>query len=326
MQKRKLGSLGEVSAIGFGCLSFGNFYGPADHAESLRALARARDVGIDHIDTSNVYGAGRSEEIVGAFLKSHPGAFRIATKCGITRQKEKPYDNAPDYMRECLEGSLLRLGVDHIDLYYVHRREQSRPIEEVAETLGRFKKEGKIGAIGFSEISPSSLERAHAVHPVDAVQSEYSLWTRQPELGMIQACERLGATMVAFSPLGRGVLVTRPPLPATFDERDFRKNNPRFVEPEFGRNMQHIRRFADYARDQGHTPEAMAIAWVLSRAPHIIPIPGTRYAEHIAEDAKAADITLSARQIAEIAAILPAGFAHGARYSAAQAMGVEQYC
>ncbi|MCC0056590.1 MAG: aldo/keto reductase [Rhodobiaceae bacterium] len=326
MHKRKIGSLGEVSAIGFGCLSFGNFYGPADHAESLEALGRARDVGIDHIDTSNVYGAGRSEEIVGEFLKANPGAFRIATKCGITRQKEKPYDNAPDYMRECLEGSLRRLGVDHIDLYYVHRREQDRPIEDVVETLARFKKEGKIGSIGFSEISPASLERAHAVHPVDAVQSEYSLWTRQPELGMIQACERLGTTLVAFSPLGRGILVDRPPQPANFDDKDFRKNNPRFVEPNFSSNMKPITRFAQYARDHSHTPEALAIAWVLNRAPHIVPIPGTRYGDHIAADAKAAEIRLSADQMAEIEQILPAGFAHGNRYTAAQASGVEQYC
>lgn len=326
MDKRKLGSLGEVSAIGLGGLSFGGFYGPADRGDCLKTLAAAQEAGIDHLDTSNAYGAGLSEEIIGEYLKDNPGSFRIATKAGITRQKDKPYDNAPGYLRECLEGSLRRLGVECIDLYYIHRREEARPIEEVAETLARFKQEGKIAAIGFSEISPTSLERAHAVHSVDAVQSEYSLWTRQPELGMIQACARLGATLVAFSPLGRGVLVDKPVDRASMHEKDFRSSNPRFVEPNYSRNIEALQGFYAYARDNGHKPEALAIAWVLRRAPHIVPIPGTRYPGHLADFARGAEITLSPRQIEEIETLLPPGFAHGARYSPAQAAAVEQYC
>lgn len=326
MQKRKLGRDGPfVGAIGLGCMSFGGFYGPADQAESHRTLARAWELGIDHLDTADVYGVGVSEETIGAFLRDHPHRFTIATKGGITRNPEKPADNSPDYLRRCLEASLRRLGVEHVDLYYVHRREQARPIEEVVGTLARFKEEGKIGGIGFSEIAPASLERASAVHPVAAVQSEYSLWTRLPELGLLQACERLGTALVAFSPLGRGIFTDSPPVPAELPDSDFRKNNPRFVEPNFSYNSTAAARFAAYAHDKGHTPAALALAWTLHRGPHIIPIPGTRTVGHLAEDAAAAAITLTAQELAEIEAVLPAGFAHGERYTEAQGRTPEKY-
>lgn len=326
MQLRKLGQNGpDVGAIGFGCMSFGGFYGSTDRTESHAALARALDLGIDHLDTADVYGNGVSEEVIGAFIKDNPGRFTIATKAGIRAKPTRSYDNSPEYLQDCLEASLRRLGVDRVELFYVHRRDQSRPIEDVVETLVRFKEAGKIGGFGFSEISPASLQRAASVHPVTAVQSEYSLWTRLPDLGMISACERLGTTFVAFSPLARGMFTNVMPDPAALSDSDFRKNNPRFLEPNFSFNREIVSRFNDYARDRRWSPAALALAWVLHRGPHIIPIPGTRTAAHLAEDAEGASIVLTSDDMAEIETILPVGFAHGDRYSEKQYVGPERY-
>ena len=328
MQKRKLGH-GEVGAVGLGCWSFAGAYGTTDENESHATLARALDLGIDFLDIANVYGAGAAERVVGSFIKNHPGRFRIATKGGIRRRPEtmkRVFDNSEEHLREALEASLDRLGVEHVDLYYIHRREQARPIEDVMETLLRFKQEGKIGGIGFSEIAPSSLRRAHAVHPVMAVQSEYSLWTRGPDLGLIETCRELGVAFVPFSPLGRGMLTNVTPDPATFGEQDFRKNNPRFLEPNFSRNLEIIGAFRRHAADKGLAPATLAIAWLLHRGEHLIPIPGTRSAAHLEEHAAAADVQLTAGEITEIEQILPCGFAHGDRYSDSQIIGVERYC
>ena len=327
MQKRTLGREGPlVGAVALGCMSFGGFYGPTDEAESHRTLAHAWDLGVDHLDIANIYGNGRCEEVVGTFLKANPRRFSIATKGSITQKPDHPVDNSPGYLRTCLEGSLRRLGVDHIDLYYIHRREQARPIEDVVETLVRFREEGKIGGIGFSEIAPGSLERACAVHPVMAVQSEYSLWTRLPDLGLLQACARLGTALVAFSPLARGMFSDSPPVPVNLPDGAFLKTNPRFVEPNYSYNAKAVARFATYARDRGYSPAALAIAWTLHRGPHVIPIPGTRSAAHLEENAAGAEIELSAQDMAEIEEVLPVGFAHGDRYSEAQARTPEKYC
>ena len=307
-------------------MSFGGIYGATDEAESHRALARALDLGIDHLDTADVYGEGVCEEVIGSFLKQRPNRFVIATKAGIKRSPQRSFDNSSEHLRSALEGSLKRLGVDHVHLLYVHRREPARPIEEVMETLVRLKEEGKIGAIGLSEISPGTLRRANAVHPVAAVQSEYSLWTRLPELGLIQETRRSGTALVAFSPLGRGMFTASPPDPARFDRSDFRAANPRFVEPDFSRNRAAVDCFRAFAADRGLAPAASALAWVLHRAPHIIPIPGTRSAEHLETNATAVDISLTAEDLDAIEAILPVGFAHGDRYSDAQAVGPERYC
>ena len=326
MQQRKLGADGPlVGAIALGCMSFGGAYGETDEAESHRTLARALELGVTYLDTANIYGTGRAEEVIGSFLKGKKGDFKIATKAGIKVGPPRGFDNAPEYLRECLEGSLRRLGLDHVDLFYVHRRDQSIPIEDVVETLIRFKEEGKIGGIGFSEISPGSLERAAAMHPVMAVQNEYSLWTRLPELGLVQACARHGTALVAFSPLGRGIFADVMPDPTRFHEKDFRRRNPRFMEPNFGFNKEKVARFNAYARDKGHSPSSLALAWVLARAPHIIPIPGTRSPEHLEQDAAGADIVLTPKDMGEIEAILPVGFAHGARYSDQQNIGPEGY-
>lgn len=326
MQQRKLGADGPlVGAIALGCMSFGGFYGETDEAESHRTLARALDLGVTHLDTSNIYGAGRSEEVIGSFLKGKKGSFTIATKAGIKVGPPRGFDNDPAYLRECLEGSLKRLSIDHVDLFYIHRRDQGIPIEDVVGTLIRFKEEGKIGGIGFSEISPASLERAAAVHPVMAVQSEYSLWTRLPELGLVQACARHGTALVAFSPLARGMFADAMPDPARFHEKDFRRTNPRFIEPNFGLNKEKIALFNAYAHEKGHSPSSLALAWLLARAPHVIPIPGTRSPKHLQQDAAGADIVLTPKDIEEIEAILPVGFAHGARYNNQQSIGAEGY-
>ena len=327
MQQRRLGQDGPlVGAIGLGCMSFAGAYGGTDLAASHRTLAAALDLGVTHLDTALIYGNGVSEEVIGAFLKDHPGRFTLATKGGIRTRPTRSFDNSEAYLRECLESSLKRLGVDHVELYYIHRRDQTIPIEDVTGSLVKFIDEGKIGGIGYSEISPVSLERASAVHRIRAVQSEYSLWTRLPELGMIQACERLGTAFVPFSPLGRGIFGETPVNPAAFADTDFRKANPRFTEPNVSANEARVARFRQFARERGWTTASLAIAWTMLRGDHIVPIPGTRSPEHLADDAAAADITLTADDAAAIEAILPAGFAHGARYSERQAAGPEDYC
>lgn len=329
MKQRRLGQDGPlVGEVGFGAMSFGGFFGATDEETSHRTLDRFLDLGFTHIDTALIYGPYTSEEFIGSWFRKNPAAknrFVIATKGGIHANPRK-FDNAGPFLRECLESSLQRLGVDHVALYYVHRRDHSIPIEDVAGSLVDLKREGKIGGFGFSEISPASLERAAAVHPVAAVQSEYSLWSRQPELGMLQACKRLGTTFVAFSPVARGVLTDVTLDPHSFAGSDFRKTSPRFEEPNWSRNLERIAGFKAFARSRGWPTAALAVAWVLHQGDHIIPIPGTRTPEHLAELAVAAKISLTEEDLREIGRLLPVGFAHGHRYSISQLNGVEQYC
>ncbi len=330
MKRRTLLNSGTtVSEIGLGCLSFAGFYGPSDKKEAHTTLAKARDLGIDFLDTANVYGMGASEEIIGSFLKSGGPGFTIATKAGIWRDKEhgnRGFNNKPDYLRRELEGSLRRLGLEQVDLFYVHRRDREIEIEDVMETLLTFKAEGKIGGIGFSEIAPASLRRAAAVGTVDAVQSEYSLWTRQPDLGLLTTCEALGVTLVPYAPLGRGILADKMPDPATFGDSDFRRRNPRFTEPAFSLNMQRITEFRKLAQELGTTSTALALAWCLARGERVIPIPGTRTAQHLAQCAAASDLKMTSEIMSALETVLPCGWAHGDRYSAAQWNGPEGYC
>ena len=307
-------------------MNFVGAYAPGDPDEALRCMARCLDLGIDHFDTSNVYGAGRAEELLARFLKDNRNRVTLASKFGITRQTDRPFNNEPAYLRDCIEGSLTRLGTDHIELYYIHRRDPSVPVEDIVGEMARLKDEGKIGAIGLSEIAPATLDRAAAVAPIAAVQSEYSLWTRQPELGLVQACARHGAALVAFSALGRGVLTGTPPDPAAFTDGDFRRGMPRFDADNYPRNMAIIARFADYARSLGETPEAVALAWVLSRAPHVIALPGSRSTAHMQGNARGGELTLTADQLAKIEQLLPVGFAHGPRYGPSHSVGPESYC
>ena len=327
MKQRQLGAGGPmVSAIGLGCMSFAGFFGAAEDATSLMCLDAAWDAGITFLDTSNIYGMGRSERVIGEWLKTRGHRPVIATKAGIIPAPERRFDNSEAHLRAELEGSMKRLGVDHVDLFYIHRREQARPVEEVVGTLVKLIEEGKIGGYGLSEISPATLRRAHAVHPCLAVQNEYSLWSRQPELGMLQACADLGVAFIPFSPLGRGVFGEVFPEPSAMAETDFRSRVPRFVEPNWSHNKRAIEGFKAFARARGWSVAGAALAWVLDRGAHLIPIPGTRTALHLAEWADADTIALTDADRAEIARLLPPGFAHGDRYNDTQIIGVERYC
>lgn len=330
MQSRTLRQDGHrVSAIGLGCWSFAGSYGATTQDEAHATLRAAQDLGVTFLDTSNVYGMGISEQIIGSYLSGRAGDFTIATKAGIWRDPDtgtRGFNNQPAYLRAELDGSLSRLGLEHVDLFYIHRRDQSIPIEEVMQTLLTFKAEGKIGGIGFSEISPASLRRAAAIGPVDAVQSEYSLWTRQPEMGMIQTCRDLGTAFVPFSPLGRGMFAASPPDPTTFEAGHFRTGTPRFTEPNFSYNVQQIDGFRSLARDLNASPATLAIAWCLAQGDHLIPIPGTRSAAHLADCAAATEFVMTDAVMQAIDDVLPCGWAHGDRYSHAQHVGVEGYC
>lgn len=328
MKTRKLGANGpEVSAIALGCMSFAGFYGQTGREESFATLDAARAAGITFLDTSELYGKGLSETIIGEWQRDRGHRFQIATKGGIVIGAPRgTADNSEPYLRRSLEGSLGRLGVDSVALYYVHRRDWSIPIEQVTETLEKFREEGLIGAFGYSEISPASLRLAASVAHVAAVQNEYSLWTRLPELGLIQACAELGTAFVPFSPLGRGILGDTDLDPAVFAETDFRKANPRFIGRNFTRNMDYVRRLRAFAHARGWSTAAAAIAWTLDQGEHLIPIPGTRSAAHLKEWAEADRIAFTSEDRAEIGRILPPGWAMGDRYSYAQLVGIERYC
>ena len=328
MKTRQLGQNGlEVSAISLGCMNFTGFYGPTDKQESFACLDAARDHGINFLDTAELYGTGSSEELIGEYQKDRGYKFIIATKGGIIiGGKRGKNDNSEASLRKALEGSLRRLKVDHVELYYIHRRDWSIEIEDVTQTLAKFKDEGKIGGFGFSEISPSSLRRAHAVHPVTAIQNEYSLWTRYPDLGMLQSCKELGVAFLPFSPLARGMLTDIFPNPNEFLKTDFRKNQPRFLEPNFSANCRIISGFRKFAESRGWNTSCVALAWVLDQGDHLIPIPGTRSSVHLKEWAGAAEIKLTNEDRTEIEQILPVGFAHGDRYSDEQIVGIERYC
>jgi aryl-alcohol dehydrogenase-like predicted oxidoreductase len=327
MQQRQLGNGGPmVSAIGLGCLSFGGIFGATDTETSLRCLDAAWDHGITFVDTANIYGMGASETVIGQWLRTRKHRPVIATKASIVGGPNRRIDNSEGHLRAELEGSLKRLGVDHVDLFYIHRHEEARPIEEVAGTLKRLIDEGKIGGYGLSEIAPYTLRRAHAVHPAWAVQNEYSLWTRQPELGLIQACRDLGVAFVPFSPLARGVFGQTIADPAAMQPGEFRLQIPRFQGDNWTRNLEHIHAFRALAADRGISPAALAIAWVLAQGDHMIPIPGTRTAGHVADWAGASEIRLTPEDQAAIAQVLPVGWAYGDRYNHDQAATVERYC
>jgi len=328
--RRRVWRHGTVSAVGFGAMSFGGFYGPTTESDSMRTLAGALDLGVDFWDTANVYGDGLCEQVIGKFLaedKSRRARVTLATKFAIRRRDDgaRFFDNSAAHIREALDGSRKRLGVDHIDLYYVHRVDKSIPIEDTIGELARLVKAGAIGAIGLSEVTPDTLRRAHDVHPIAAVQSEYSLWTRNPELGLIQACAELGAILVAFSPLARGYLSGLLQNVETFGEKDFRHANPRFHGLNWRRNRGRLGAFVALADAWGLKPATLAIAWTLAKAPHIVPIPGTRAAAHLEECAAAAEIDLSGAQLVEIERALPLGYAAGERYSEPQWVGIQKY-
>lgn len=326
MKQRRLGQHGpEVSALGLGCLSFGGTFGPTTEADSLATLDAAWDAGITFLDTANKYGEGISETVIGTWLKTRGHRPHIATKAAFSNDPDRRIDNRPEHMRAELEGSLKRLGTDHVTLFYAHRHDPQIPAEDLAGAMQRLVEEGKILGYGLSEIGPYTLERCHAVHPVMAVQNEYSLWTRTPELGLIQRCAQLGVAFVPFSPLARGVFGTPMADPSTFTQGEFRARIPRFYPENWPHNRAILKTFHTMAKDRGFTPAALALAWLLDRAPHIIPIPGTRTAEHLRAWAMAPEIDLTDDDREEIDRLLPIGWAWGDRYDDLQAQTVERY-
>lgn len=330
MKTVRLGATGpQISQFGIGAMSFAGIYGNASQDESFAVMDAVRDAQVTHIDTSNVYGAGRSEEILGAWFAANPGArdeTTIATKAGITGDPEKKFNNAPDYLEAELDGSLNRLGVDCVDLFYIHRLEAERPIEEVAGTLAGLIAKGKTKAVGFSEIAPTSLRRAATEVEVAAVQSEYSLSTRLPELGLSQVCAELSTSLVAFCPVGRAFLTDKPFSYERAQSMAFTKGNPRFMEPNYSANIAASDAFRTLARDMGEPTAALAIAWLIAQGDHVIPIPGTKSVAHLKELLRGTEISLTPSHISAIETALPLGWAHGDRYNAAQWIGPEMYC
>ena len=332
MKNRSLGQIGtQISCIGIGGMSFSDAYGKTDTKQTHDILSSALDLGINHIDTAYIYGMGNSEKRIGEYFTKNKGSrdkFIIATKGGIETGKngERRFNNSKSYLKKSLEESLRRLCVDQVELYYVHRREAERPIEEVTQTLSEFVKEGKVNQIGFSEISPSSLNKASKIFPIGAIQSEYSLSTRYPELGILQKSEEIKATLVAFSPLGRSLLTDKPHNIKKAQTLNLLKENPRFLEPNLSHNIKITDAFRELASDMGISSAALAIAWLLHKGKNIVPIPGTRSTKHLKSLSKGTEVHLKPEELNEIDKILPVGWAHGDRYSVNQWVGPEKYC
>ncbi len=322
MQRRPLGNSGQtVSAIGLGCMGMSEFYGPSDEAQSLDVLARALEIGVDFLDTADMYGSGHNEQLVGRFLKGRRDKVFLATKFGIVRSdkpEERRVDNSPEYIRQACDASLKRLGVDVIDLYYAHRRDPKVPVEDAVGAMAELVKAGKVRFLGLSEVAPETLRRAAKVHPIAAVQTEYSLWSRDPERDMLQACRDVGAAFVAYSPLGRAFLTGAIKDPTTdLAPDDFRRTNPRFRGEAFDTNKRLVEGLAHFAAKRSATPAQIALAWLLSKHPDVVPIPGTRRRKYLEENAAAAGISLSSQAVAELDALFPADAAVGARYAEA---------
>ncbi|MGA8752019.1 aldo/keto reductase [Candidatus Deferrimicrobium sp.] len=321
MERRALGRSGlTVSAMGLGCMGMSEFYGPADESESVATIHRALDLGIDLLDTSDIYGLGHNEILVGKSIRDRRKRVVLASKFGLLRGEDgswKGVNGKPAYVRSACEASLTRLGVDVIDLYYLHRVDPDTPIEETVGAMAELVREGKVRFLGLSESAAGTIRRANGVHPIAAVQSEYSLWTRDPEEnGALAACRELGIGFVPFSPLGRGFFAGRVKSKEDLSEKDFRRTSPRFEGGNLERNVELLRAFEEVARDKGCTPAQLALAWVLLRGKDIVPIPGTKRRDRLEENVAALSVSLSAGDVARIEAAVPPSAVAGMRYHA----------
>jgi len=319
MKTRRIGPF-DVGAIGLGCMSLSHAYGepPAD-ADAARLLHHALDVGYTLLDTASVYGLGHNETLIGQTLKPRRDEFILASKCGLGPNAEgrRELTGRPEDIRRTCEDSLRRLQVEIIDLYYLHRLDRRVPVEDSVGTLGDLVRAGKIRAVGLSEVGAETLRRAHAEYPIAALQSEYSLWTRNPEVATLSACEDLGIAFVAFSPVGRGLLTGTPPIPDRFRSGDIRTDMPRFHGEAWAANLKLQDQLSGIAARAGCTPAQLAIAWTLSRGAHVLPIPGTGNLDHMVENAEADAVTLSPTTLEELETVINARTVTGARYSAA---------
>jgi aryl-alcohol dehydrogenase-like predicted oxidoreductase len=331
MRQRTLGSTGpSISAVGLGCMSFSDVYGIADDDESIATVRHALDLGMNHLDTSDMYGAGHSEEVVGRAVAGRRDDAFIATKFltrygpnadrsnWMTPESGRYQDTSPEWVPQACEASLRRLNVDVIDLYYMHRKLPEVPIEDTVGAMATLVEAGKVRHLGLSEVSPATLRAAHAVHPIAAVQVEYSLFSRDPEIELLDACRDLGVALVAYSPYGRGLLTGTIQSRDDLRPGDFRRMaQPRYSDEAFDRNLELVETVREVAAEVGCSPAQVALAWVLAQGADILPIPGTRRAKYVDENVAAADLTLTARQIARLNEAMPPGAAAGDRYVAA---------
>jgi aryl-alcohol dehydrogenase-like predicted oxidoreductase len=318
MQKRTLGSEGlRVSAQGLGCMGMSEFYGSADEDEAIATIDRALELGITFLDTADMYGPFTNEKLVGRAIADRRDEVVLATKFGNERAEDGGFlgiNGKPDYVHRACDASLRRLGVDHIDLYYQHRVDKTVPIEETVGAMAELVEQGKVRHLGLSEASPQTIRRAHAVHPITALQTEYSLWTRDPEEAVLPTVRELGIGFVAYSPLGRGFLSGAITKPDDLAEDDFRRRNPRFQRENFDKNLELVDRVREIAAEKDVTPGQLALAWLLHRGDDIVPIPGTKRRRYLEENAAASEIELTQDDLARIDEAAPAGATAGARY------------
>lgn len=329
MKKRSLGRQGpEVSALALGCMGMSEFYGARDDQESIATIHRALDLGVNFLDTADMYGTGDNEELVGRAVKGNRDKYFIATKFGIVRDASDPtkrgYNGRPEYVRQSVEGSLKRLGIDTIDLYYQHRVDPATPIEETVGAMAELIKAGKVRYIALSEASVETIERAVKVAPITALQWEYSLFTRDAELGVLDACKRHGIGFVAYSPLGRGFLTGAVTSQDQFPPGDYRRISPRFTGDHFAKNLKLVGKVKEIAARKGVSPSVLALAWVMSRGDFVVPLFGTKRRTYLEDNVSAASCTLSVEEIAEIGAAFPPGVASGERYPASAIASVNR--
>jgi len=317
MQKKKLGML-EVSSLGLGCMGMSEFYGPRNEARSLQTIQMAFEKGMTFFDTADMYGMGENEKLLGKAIKTIRNQVVIATKFGIVRDPNDPlkrnFCGKPEYVRKQCEGSLKRLGIETIDLYYQHRVDPETPIEQTVEEMAKLVKEGKVRYLGLSEANLEIIRRAHAIHPITALQSEYSLWTRDPEQGVLQTCKELNIGFVAFSPIGRGFLSGKIQSINDLSAEDLRKHMPRFQEENFKKNSEIIAVLKEMSTQKKCTPTQLALAWVMAQAPFIVPIFGTASPEHLEENIESLKVKLTEEDLKKLHEKIPFGFAKGERY------------